>query len=357
MKSAERVTEIVSLLRPVRSRRLPESLRGAATDGDIDRMQLFVDRGVDIEQTSPGQPTPLGAACAHGRADAVRWLIARGAKIDSQEAATSPVTLALSKAHCEIAALLFDAGLPIDRAAWGAVAAASLGRLDVLRWLVARGLDLDRSYPGHGVPRGRALRSVRPGVGDEVARFLRGELGAEPVSPQPPSARPPMERNRAAAAERAGLTEEARDLVRGGGKAAAGWLAAGPSAPPQRQLLISFAAATGNVEVVTALLDAGADPDRAPEGTPPPLAAAAGEAQAEVVRLLLGRGASPNGADGKTWLPLAGAAQSGDLETVSVLLAAGANRKAKPAGGHKLVDHARGPFSREIRDAIMAKGA
>jgi ankyrin repeat protein len=72
----------------------------------------------------------------------------------------------------------------------------------------------------------------------------------------------------------------------------------------------------------------------------------------EVVRLLLDRGALPNGRDGKSWLPLASAAQSGDPEVVRILLAAGANPKAKPAGGYKLVEYARGPFSQEIRTAL-----
>jgi hypothetical protein len=63
--------------------------------------------------------------------------------------------------------------------------------------------------------------------------------------------------------------------------------------------LISFAAATGIIDIVTALLDAGAPPNSVPDGTPPPLTAAAGEAQIDVVRLLLDRGAFPNGSDGK----------------------------------------------------------
>ena len=140
--------------------------------------------------------------------------------------------------------------------------------------------------------------------------------------------------------------------MRAAEKSAAHWNATGPAAPPQRQRLIAFAAGTGIVDIVTALLDAGAPPNSVPDGTPPPLTAAAGEAQMEVVRLLLDRGALPNGSDGKSWLPLASAAQSGDLEVVNVLLAAGASPKAKPAGGHKLVEYARGPFAEEIRTAL-----
>jgi hypothetical protein len=50
--SAARVTEIVELLRPDRPRKLPESLTAAAMDGDLERMQLFLDQGADIEQRS-----------------------------------------------------------------------------------------------------------------------------------------------------------------------------------------------------------------------------------------------------------------------------------------------------------------
>ena len=78
--------------------------------------------------------------------------------------------------------------------------------------------------------------------------------------------------------------------------------------------MICFAASTGIVEIVTALLDAGAVPNTVPDGTPPPLTAAAAEAEVDVVRLLLQRGALPDGRDGKSWLPLASAAQSGDPE-------------------------------------------
>lgn len=88
------------------------------------------------------------------------------------------------------------------------------------------------------------------------------------------------------------------------------------------------------------------------DGTPPALTAAAGEAEIDVVRLLLERGALPDGPDGKSWLPLASAAQSGDQEAVRVLLEAGANPRAKPAGGPKLIDYARGPFAAEIRTLL-----
>ena len=352
-----RATEIVALLRPDKPRKFPESLTAAAIAGDLERLQLFLDRGANIEERSAGHASPLGAACAFGQIESARWLIAHGAVLEPPGAAISPLQSALGKANCEAAAVLLDAGLPVERAAWGVVAASSLGRLDMLRWLLGRGLDLDRAYPGVGVLRERALQSARKGGSDELARFLQGEIALGPAPAEPP-ATPPLRavQPRAAPGDRPALLHEALELVRAGGSRAPTWNAVGPCAPSQRQALLSFAAGTGIAEIVTALLDAGASPDFAPDGTPPPLSAAAAEAQADVVRLLLERGASPDGGGAKGWLPLASAAQSGEPEVVRQLLDAGANPKAKPAGGVKLMECARGPYREDIR-AMLEQAA
>ena len=188
--SAARVTEIVELLRPERPRKLPESLTAAAMDGDLERMQLFLDQGADIEQRS-FFASPLGAACSRGRVESVRWLIAHGAVLDPPDAQTSPIQSALGKMNCEVAAVLLDAGLGIENAAWGVIAGASVGRLDVILWLLGRGVELDRSYPRLGVLRERALATAEKEGKADIARFLRGE-----VDPGPSPSSPPMPRMR-----------------------------------------------------------------------------------------------------------------------------------------------------------------
>lgn len=144
---AARLTEIVSLLRPERSRKWPEWLGAAAGEGNLAAMQLFLDRGADIEQRGSFTGTPVCCAVSASQHQAVRWLVAHGALLEPKGVPASPMRLALSKADCPMAALLLELGSPLESAAWGAVAAASLGRLDMLRWLLGRGLHLDRSYP------------------------------------------------------------------------------------------------------------------------------------------------------------------------------------------------------------------
>lgn len=346
---AARLTEIVSLLLPERSRKWPEWLGAAAGEGNLAAMQLFLDRGADIEQRGSFTGTPVCCAVSASQHQAVRWLVAHGALLEPKGVPASPMRLALSKADCPMAALLLELGSPLESAAWGAVAAASLGRLDMLRWLLGRGLHLDRSYPGVGELRTRCLHNARKDGGDaQLLPFLRGEIDL-PALCEPPPAQDfrRADKARAAPEQRAALLAEALGLIRAAGKVAARWKATGPSAE-KRELLLSFAAGMGQVEIVGALLDAGASPDAADDGTAPPLTRAAAEAELEVVQLLLDRGARPDWKNGRCWLPLAAACGAGEPRVVSALLDAGAQPRAKPSGAQSLKDFARGPFRAEI---------
>lgn len=356
--AAARVTEIVSLLRPERSRKLPEWLGAAAAIGDIDCMQLFVDRGADLERRGYASATPLGNAVSAGQHDAVRWLLAKGARLESTDPAVSPMRLALAKADCPMVAVLLACGATIESTAWGAIAAATLGRLDMLLWLLGLGLQLDRSYPGVGHLRTRCLHNARKDGGDaRLLPFLRGEIELAPIDEVPPApAGRPARLPRAAADQCNALRTEALHLIGAAGRAAARWKATGPAAQ-QRELLLAYAAAMGQCDIVVALLDAGASADAADTGTAPALTRAAGEAEIDMVRLLLGRGANPDGIDGKSWLPLVSACLAGAPDVVQALLDAGANPRAKPIGGHPLNDYIRGPYAVEIRALLDRAGS
>lgn len=352
---ALRVSEILLRLRRSRSGKLPETLTAAATEGDLDVMELFLQRGANLEERAVGFISPLTAACSAGQLDSIRWLIAHGAALQPLGAPGSPIEAALGKGDCTAAALLLDAGLPIQEAALGVVYASILGHLPMLQWLVARGLDLDASYPRLGVLRAHALQAAVKNGKTEIAAYLRGELQPGPPPSEPPSRKtppshlPPI----ATEAERGPLLDEARTLIAAAGKAASKWTSQRPRGFAN-ELLISGAAHFGVGEMIDALLQVGADPSFAPPGTPPPLHSAAAEGHADIVELLLARGAAPNGVDGKSWLPLLGAVSSGVPAIVQRLLTAGARPKAKPAGGGTLAQFARGPYAADIRALLEA---
>ncbi|GGS52344.1 hypothetical protein GCM10010156_08770 [Planobispora rosea] len=86
------------------------------------------------------------------------------------------------------------------------------------------------------------------------------------------------------------------------------------------------AAVNGRVEIVRALLAAGADPDRLSDGQDEglPLCAAASRDHTGVVEALLAAGADPAGRESHGWSPVLWAAAKGSLGALHALLAAGA---------------------------------
>ena len=85
-----------------------------------------------------------------------------------------------------------------------------------------------------------------------------------------------------------------------------------------------LAAGGCSAPTVGVLLAAGLNPDGAPGGQAP-LMAAAGESCADVVALLLDKGANINVADGDGWTPLIKATAAGSTDVVRVLLQRGAD--------------------------------
>ena len=84
------------------------------------------------------------------------------------------------------------------------------------------------------------------------------------------------------------------------------------------------AARSGNIARLTALLDAGADPNRPDTRGFPPIILASYNAQAEATALLIARGAAVDGVDAAGATALMGAAFKGHVAIACQLLAAGA---------------------------------
>lgn len=99
---------------------------------------------------------------------------------------------------------------------------------------------------------------------------------------------------------------------------------------------LEIATETGNIRIISLLLDAGADPNLS-HGGDLPLAVAARSGDLSLLSLLLSRGANANGEgeDGDT--ALIAAAAAGHLKVVKALIGAGANPKHQSSHGHSPV--------------------
>jgi hypothetical protein len=88
----------------------------AASLGNVELCQFFLDRGVDINQPSGTSGTALHKAATRGQLEAVKWLLAHGAWVDGRpENVTTPLMDSITFGHVEIAKYLIGNGADINR--------------------------------------------------------------------------------------------------------------------------------------------------------------------------------------------------------------------------------------------------
>jgi len=317
----------------------------AATNGSAEMIALLVDAGSDVNVSTDTGATPLMAAATSGRVEAVRLLLDEGAFVNARETANGQT------------ALMF--------AAWE-------NRADVIRLLVERGAHvgltswvvsmIERQYDTDGNP----LPGLRPSVpgGNSVMGGMTALLFAA----------------------RDGHLEAARALVESG--ANVDQVAGSEGSSP-----MVIAIANGHYTLATYLLDAGADPGVANVDGLAPLYATINMRFApvswapnprtdqeavgalELLAALLDAGADPNAriaralwfsptSHNRLWIDPAGAtpfwraAQASDVDAMRLLLRAGADpRLATFDGTTPLMVAAgigwRGNFSQNVPDAWM----
>jgi ankyrin repeat protein len=171
--SRKRLTRILSALREPGARRLPDSLTSAAAMGDIPLMEAFLERGADLAERTPGFASPLVAASTSGRLDAVRFLLARGAELRPKEAVVTPVQAAVMNGHVDVAKALLGAGATLEEAAHGIPGACASGFFAMVEYLVKAGLDLDRPENGGRSVRERSVDAARLAGRRLLVNYLR----------------------------------------------------------------------------------------------------------------------------------------------------------------------------------------
>ena len=310
-----------------------EALHQAARAGRIDDALALIEAGVDVHALPPAsardQRTLPMLAAVHGDLRLLRALIARGVDLNRSHAGLSPL-------------------LAATRDSWH-------GRPEAVTTLLANGADPRATDTDGNTPLHHAARSGDPAV---AAQLL--DAGADPEAINAAGLTP------LGAACACGNWRLARFLLDRGARAEPGHgqppllAAAGgeddaigvqlllkhrakvDSRGPAGRSALMAACLAGNAEIVQLLLDAGADVNaRDDHGVTPLLEAARAGANA-VLRALAERHADPAARDGAGRNALCIACQSAraDADTVALLLALGVDPQATDADGRTPLERA-----------------
>lgn len=120
---------------------------------------------------------------------------------------------------------------------------------------------------------------------------------------------------------------------------------------------LHLAASQGNAEIVSLLLEAGANPNIRDEEKQTPLMMLYGENASEILDLLLRAGAKVNVKDAEGRTPLMVAAEEGNIEAIQTLLTAGAKVNKRDNEGCTALMYAVEEENVESVKAILAAGA
>jgi ankyrin repeat protein len=310
-----------------------------------------------------GKNSALCQAVVSGTARQVKKLIDEGADINGIEVAESrtPLTAAIDHGKTDIALLLLQLGAdPTARPKknWKPESplhlAAQRGNLDVVRELIARGVNVNAVITPHNGFAGRTpLMNAADGGQLEVVRFLiehgadvsardqRGNTAltaaenkevraylAELLAQRPLDTRP----GDLAGAVRDGLTDRVTALL-DAGMAADDVDSFGASA-------LMVAVEKGDVTMASLLLDRGANANFLSANGWLPITTFG--IKPKMINLLLERGADPNAAMGDDATVLSWAFGSGSKQLVQALLDAGGKLELDEAQKKELLEEARG---------------
>ncbi|MEZ0371432.1 MAG: ankyrin repeat domain-containing protein [Candidatus Sericytochromatia bacterium] len=176
--------EAVRYLRSHGGRFSPENRAGykeayvALMSGEEAWVQEVISQNRGLDQEDESNTTPLVLAVAAGRQDWVEAMLAKGAK-----GAEKALTQAVLENHSALFELLLEPGK--DGYPYALFAAASLGRLEMARTLLARGAKVDQptpygDYPLEGAAQGQLdmLRLLLDNGADINARNLQNGFTA-----------------------------------------------------------------------------------------------------------------------------------------------------------------------------------
>jgi ankyrin repeat protein len=261
------VLAVVFWLAAVGAAAADDTLAGLIQAGDRHAALEMIAAGADVNAAQGDGTTPLHWAVYKIDADLTRALLERGAQPDViNDYGSSPLAEAVKVADARLVEMLLDAGsdveMPNQEGQTALMLAARAGFLDVAELLVRHGADVNAREKWRGQT---ALMWAADEGSAEMTRFLIDhgvDVHARALANDWPTQ----------------MTGEPRNQYR----------------PTGGLTPLLYAARSGCMDCVEALLDAGADPDRPnPEGVTP-LIVAIDNFAFDTARLLFERGANPH---------------------------------------------------------------
>lgn len=306
-------------------------LRSAVEVGHLPLAKRLVEAGADPHQTSMDDGL-MHLAAKKGHLPVVRWLDELGVPLDGGY--RTPIEGAAERGHTAVVRFLMERGQELDALALLHGAAQS-GDLDGIALALELGAEVDAVH-GYGDDRALIV-AANANQADAVAALLKER------------ADPNGQNGRGESAMSVARDDAVKELLRGAGAL-------------EERLELVDVAEKGDLAEVRAMLEGGARPDVAiaeygERRGLTPLMAAAGEGHADVVRALIDAGANPNRVDDDQWSAAMHAADGGHLAVVQALIDAGADLRLvdrQRFGAHDLAVEGGHDAVREALEAVNA---
>ena len=261
--------------------RVSRRLLRSAREGDTESLQRLLELGVNLEAKDKGGETALILAAAYGHTDVVRRLLAAGAKTDAQT--NQGMTALLVSENADITGLLLAAGAnPNHSEKYGqtALIAQSIrGDADSVALLLQAGADVTVQHEHYGAA---AFAAAQFGRGAAIRVLI--EKGGVDVNQRAGSRTLLMQVCTGSSPDFIDCVET---LIR---------LGANVNLTDGRGYTALMFAAGKSPEIVSLLLEAGADPDAESNEYDTALQIAVRQRHVETLRLLIDAGANVNAA-------------------------------------------------------------